>query len=417
MPSFAAQTGQPCAACHVGAFGPQLRPFGRQFKLGGYTASDGKRHGVPVSAAVQTSFTHTQKPVWPPQRGFAANNNPAFDQASLFYAGALGRHEGAFVQLTYDGVARQLHIDNIDLRYARERDIFGEDSFWGLTLNNSPSVTDLWNSTPVWGFPYVYSPLARTPAAATRIDGAFAQSVLGLGGYTLWNDWIYAEADLYRGLGRDVRNATGILPVAGSDSVVDTAPYWRLAVQHGGGKRLDWEIGAYGLSAAVLPAGYSPLGRADRFTDLAIDTNWQYTAVPRLVASDIVSLHATLIGETQDRAASALLRGAARHGDLTTIRADISYSIAATIVPSAQIFRTSGSTDAAYWGPPGGNPGSSGAIAEIAYVPFGKPGSPIAWGNLRLALQYVAYSEFNGQGHGASAQNTIYLSAWAAWHF
>ena len=24
LPSFAAQTGQPCTACHVGAFGPQL---------------------------------------------------------------------------------------------------------------------------------------------------------------------------------------------------------------------------------------------------------------------------------------------------------------------------------------------------------------------------------------------------------
>jgi hypothetical protein len=35
IPSFAAQTGQPCAACHVGAFGPQLKPYGRDFKLHG----------------------------------------------------------------------------------------------------------------------------------------------------------------------------------------------------------------------------------------------------------------------------------------------------------------------------------------------------------------------------------------------
>jgi len=27
VPSFAAQTGQPCTACHVGAFGPQLTPL------------------------------------------------------------------------------------------------------------------------------------------------------------------------------------------------------------------------------------------------------------------------------------------------------------------------------------------------------------------------------------------------------
>lgn len=42
IPAFAEQTGQPCAQCHVGAFGPQLKPYGRDFKLYGYTASDGE---------------------------------------------------------------------------------------------------------------------------------------------------------------------------------------------------------------------------------------------------------------------------------------------------------------------------------------------------------------------------------------
>ena len=39
IPSFARQTGQPCASCHT-AF-PQLTPFGRRFKLGGYTLGGG----------------------------------------------------------------------------------------------------------------------------------------------------------------------------------------------------------------------------------------------------------------------------------------------------------------------------------------------------------------------------------------
>ena len=51
-PSFAQQTGQPCAACHVGAFGPQLKQHGRDFKLNGYVASDGLGHGItPVSGS------------------------------------------------------------------------------------------------------------------------------------------------------------------------------------------------------------------------------------------------------------------------------------------------------------------------------------------------------------------------------
>src|ERR1700730_14043464 len=38
LPSFARQTGQKCAACHVGGSWPQLTPWGRFFKLSGYTA-------------------------------------------------------------------------------------------------------------------------------------------------------------------------------------------------------------------------------------------------------------------------------------------------------------------------------------------------------------------------------------------
>ena len=60
IPSFAEQTGQPCAACHVGAFGPQLKQFGRDFKLNAYAASDGKPHSVPL-AVTTYRIIHTYK--------------------------------------------------------------------------------------------------------------------------------------------------------------------------------------------------------------------------------------------------------------------------------------------------------------------------------------------------------------------
>src|SRR5271154_825477 len=62
VPSFAAQTGQPCTACHIGGFGPQLTPFGRAFKIGGYTQTGGKGvlSQIPLAAAFLGSFTHTQ---------------------------------------------------------------------------------------------------------------------------------------------------------------------------------------------------------------------------------------------------------------------------------------------------------------------------------------------------------------------
>ena len=41
LPSYARQTGQECAACHNGF--PELTPYGRLFKLNGYTFSGERR--------------------------------------------------------------------------------------------------------------------------------------------------------------------------------------------------------------------------------------------------------------------------------------------------------------------------------------------------------------------------------------
>jgi hypothetical protein len=49
VPAFAVQTGQPCTACHIGAFGPQLTPFGRAFKIGGYTQGGGQGPEIPLA--------------------------------------------------------------------------------------------------------------------------------------------------------------------------------------------------------------------------------------------------------------------------------------------------------------------------------------------------------------------------------
>ena len=54
VPAFAVQTGQPCVACHVGGFGPQLTPYGRDFKIRGYTTRSDS-FNVPFSAMAVTS--------------------------------------------------------------------------------------------------------------------------------------------------------------------------------------------------------------------------------------------------------------------------------------------------------------------------------------------------------------------------
>src|SRR6202023_3557132 len=57
LPAFARQTGQPCGKCHTDF--PSLTPFGRRFKLGGYTLGGGDS-SVPVAVMLQPSFTRTE---------------------------------------------------------------------------------------------------------------------------------------------------------------------------------------------------------------------------------------------------------------------------------------------------------------------------------------------------------------------
>jgi hypothetical protein len=73
---------------------------------------------------------------------------------------------GAFVQLTYDGVARDTFLDNTDVRYAHQTEITKTSVVLGVDVNNNPTVQDVWNTTPAWAYPFAASGLALTPAAA-----------------------------------------------------------------------------------------------------------------------------------------------------------------------------------------------------------------------------------------------------------
>ena len=85
VPSYSRQTGEPCTSCHVGAYGPQLTPHGRAFKLGGY--SDGKTV-VPLSATILASITHTAKDQSEAPEHFARNDNAALQEVLAFAADA-----------------------------------------------------------------------------------------------------------------------------------------------------------------------------------------------------------------------------------------------------------------------------------------------------------------------------------------
>src|SRR5256885_2621237 len=172
VPAFAAQTGQPCNACHVGDFGPQLTPFGRQFKLEGYTLRGADTFTLPLSAMAIASYVHTQADQSePPADHYGTNDNATVDQVSMFLAGGIGEHFGGFTQWTYDGVGRAFAWDNLDLRATTHETLDGNDLLLGVSFNNSPGVQDVWNTLAAWGFPYTGSDLAPGPDAGTVIDG------------------------------------------------------------------------------------------------------------------------------------------------------------------------------------------------------------------------------------------------------
>ena len=103
-----------------------------------------------------------------------------------------------------------------------------------------------------WGFPYAASGLAPTPGRFDLIDNNLAQIVLGGGAYASIDNWLYIEADAYRGLSQNIRNGLGAVPVAGTDDYDGFIPYWRVALEHDFNGEHYFEVGTYGLACQPL---------------------------------------------------------------------------------------------------------------------------------------------------------------------
>ena len=414
VPSFARQTGLPCSACHTAY--PQLTAFGREFKLNGYTFGGGDSDLPPLSAVFQPSFTHTQKS----QPGGAAphfddNDNPALSQASVIYGGKIFGNLGAFSQFTYDGVARRFAIDNTDIRYADTAKIAGADFVYGLTLNNNPTVQDLWNTTPAWRFPFASSPLAPEPAASTLIGGGLAQQVVGFGGYARWNRLVYAEITGYRTLSRRSQTVLGISP-EGEDRIRGVAPYWRVALEHDFGDS-NLSFGTFGLAADTFPGRDQSMG-ADHRLDLGLDGQWEYSVAPHTLGLYLRWTH-----ERAEWTASKPLGNTDNPKDsLDSVSASVSYLYDLTYGFDLGFFSTTGGADATLYGSRTGKPDTDRVHFQLDYLPFNKDGGPSFWTwlNPKFVLQYTMYtkfdgarSNFDGNGRNASDNDTLYLLMWA----
>ena len=419
IPSFSRQTKLACSACHYQF--PQLTPFGRLFKLNGYTLTGLETIGQPAdttsetlklapippaSAMLVTSLTHLSEELPATQ-----NNTASFPQQfSLFLAGQVTPKVGAFTQFTYAAPDGSFGIDNVDVRFATHTTVAARDLLWGLTVHNNPTVQDVWNTTPAWGFPFISSEVAPSPSASPIIEGTLSQQVVGVGAYSLWDNLLYAEVTAYRAAPQGTAEP---LDSTATNTTKGVAPYWRIALQHQYPSTYLM-LGTFGLASQLYPTGIT--GPINKYTDVGVDAQVENKVDQGALIGRVAYIH-----ETQTL--NAALAAAPPTADflkntLETFRASVSYVPTLRYGASLQYFLTSGNTDPALY-PPGsvtgsrtGSPSSSGFLGELTYNP---------WQNTRVGAQYVLYGKFNGtssnydgSGRSASNNNNLYLYLWVA---
>ncbi|HTO65093.1 MAG TPA: cytochrome C [Bradyrhizobium sp.] len=486
LPSFARQTGQPCGTCHTSY--PSLTPFGRRFKLLGYTTGGGLYRTTPFSTktandvraeydrlrgyaadtsagAKQTNafdslaptapaekgwvppvsmmaivgFTHTQVDIPPPADPYHPNDNTVLSPFSAFWGGAITDNVGAFAQVTYnapgpvsgltqtpaDQFVHNWTWDNTDVRFAGTTKIGSVDVVYGITANNNPTVQDLWNTTPAWSFPFAVSTLGTSaPGAATMLEGGFAAHVGGVGAYAMFNDMLYVEATGYRTLSFSQQNSLGVDPFGSNGLLNGVAPYWRVAFEPHWGPH-TFMVGTYGAVFDVNPwidpsfvqGTTGTLSVADRFTDIGIDSQYQYQG-----PNYWVTLRANYLREFQKLDASFSTGNSANlNNELNTLRltGEVTFGGDNRFALTGQYFKVWGTPDANLFSAGNGfannSPNSDGWMAELDYIPFaaGKaPGWP--WFNAKIGLQYIYFNKFNGTTVGAQDNNTLFLHAWFA---
>jgi hypothetical protein len=460
VPAFARQTGQNCVACHAGGQFPELTPYGRMFKLTGYTIG---ARTIPVAIMGVTgiaSVANTAKSD-DPRADFQKNGSPVIATGSLFLAGKITDYSGAFIQATYDNYASQgadgtfhgkMSADNMDFRYADHLIDTHHDLVLGVTLNNSPSVSDPWNTAAAW-MQYVPVP---SPTSYQFSDGATPYPGFGAGGnlagvtaYMFWKKTLYLELGTYR-------SGTGVfsfmsfnIPYAdttqlrGSDN-----PYWRLAVSHEWGAH-NLMIGTSGMIAHVYDGGSDRTdpNNLGRFANTGFDAQYQYILDPHTVTAQLAYMRQVQDYSANTAATSSpffLADGttpvAAVHAADTTrvLRAKLSYIYRARYGGSLAHFSGTGTTNTLNQssgydsngqitsndplgtgiasvrvnGNLAGNPDTRGYTWEAFWMP---------WQYLRVGALYTLYDRFNGTardydgfGRNASDNNTLFFYVWAA---
>lgn len=304
IPVFARQVQQNCVACHVGGQYPELTPYGRYFKLTGYTQGvaqitpDGV--GIPLAFSVQAGVNKMDSNRDINGVGIDPRNGRfAPDQASVYSGGRIADNVGAFVQYTAAWDQGNSHdvsfgSDNFDLRYADHLWFGSTDLIYGASLNNDPGVTDVFNSTPAWSFPWQYSASgsATAPPVQTFLEGGYGGGTArGFNGYLYLGKSFYAEYGSYSAATGPFRVLTftasaaggsnnGTVPLAGGN------PYYRLAYTTEWGPS-NLMVGAFGMNSKVGDGLGLNDGLETVYRDRGLDAQYQYISDPHVVSTQL----------------------------------------------------------------------------------------------------------------------------------
>jgi len=436
IPLFARQTGQNCMACHAGGQFPELTPYGRMFKLTGYTIGE---RTVPLSAMVLGSASkvaNTSKSD-DPNADFSKNQSLIFATASLFLGGKVTDNIGAFAQITYDPYAVQsdtgkysghTNADNIDIRYADRFIDDKKDFIFGVSVNNNPSLTDPWNTAAAW-MQYVPVP---SPSSSRFIDGntpypsySSGGNVAGITAYGFWDRMIYAELGAYGTANGAFKFMSAGLADADVTKLRGLNPYLRLAVNREWGAH-SLMVGIAGMVTQIYddPLNTSDPSTTHHYRDLNLDAQYQYLLDPHSVTAQLAYTHSRhqYPGFLADQPVGGEGSGLANTNSTDTtnvFRAKLTYVYQAKYGGSMNVFNLSGTTNTANLdatrvsGNVSGNPGTRGATFELFWTPVQY---------VRVGAQFTAYNRYNGAstnydgfGRNAGDNNSLFLYVWGAY--
>jgi hypothetical protein len=417
VPSFARQTGQDCAACHIGAFGPQLTPFGIKFKLGGYVDSDGKSGKIPLSGMVVADYNrykvevNANDPENPDATKIETKKHTGLSEASVFLAGKLTDHIGSFTQITHDGVGHSTSIDQVDLRYADTLTLSGQEAVVGVSVNNNPTLQDPFNTLSAWSFPYTSSGVSDVTAPGVdTASGSLEHRVIGINAYTLVNN-IYGELGLFNSLSPSVQSRLGVgrLDEAGLPfRSLSNAPYWRVGYMQDL-RTSAWHVGLLGYGGTLKAR--DDTGDKTKFNDLGVDGSYQFLGNRQ----HIVTVNGSYLRErTTDTATVDDVTNSTKN-TTKNYRLAASYNFMNTYGASLGYFKATRADQ---------NAGNRGFIYQADWTPWGKESSWNApWANLRLGVQYISFKHYVSYDDATatatvldkpSDKNSLRLFAWTS---